>query len=58
VTVEELIDVLVRMPGQLPVELKVYGCGEDSWYALQETQIQDMTNDEGTRICEIDVGNS
>lgn len=57
-TVEQLIDVLQRMPGQLPVELKVYGMGQEGWYPLEETQVQDMINGDGTRVCEIDVDNS
>lgn len=57
-TVQQLIEHLRRFPPQLPVELKVYGMGQDSWYALEVTQVNDMVNEEGTRVCEIDVQNS
>lgn len=58
-TVQDLMDILHRMPPDLPVMLKVYGMGQDSWYYLEETQVQDMMHEEtSTRICEIDVGNS
>lgn len=57
-TVQQLIETLQRMPLDLPVQLKVYGCGVDSWYDLEETTVQDMVNEDGDRICEIDVRNS
>jgi hypothetical protein len=57
--VRDLIARLQEMPEDIPVMLKVYGMGQDSWYYLEETQIMDMVHEEtSTRICEIDVRNS
>lgn len=54
-TVQELIDKLQTFPPKLPVELKVYGGGSEDWVPLEETQIGDMINGEGDRVCEIDA---
>lgn len=54
-TVEELIERLKELPPTLPVQLKIYGCGQESWVDLEEIALQDMVNDKNTRICEIDA---
>lgn len=53
-TVEDLIERLRTFPPQLPVRLKTYGCGHDSWEDLTEQMVRDMIDEStGDRICEI-----
>lgn len=57
--VRDLVARLQELPPDIPVMLKVYGMGQDSWYYLEERQVNLMTQAESsTVICEIDVENS
>lgn len=52
-TVQQLIEHLSSFPPDLPVQVKTYGFGGDSWTDVTETMICDMVNDQDVRICEI-----
>lgn len=53
--VGELVEhLLQRFPQNLPVRVKTYGCGQDSWADVNPEMVNDMIDGStGDRICEI-----